>query len=506
MKSESCVSKYKALLLLWTFLVVLAIFTIKLNFLDSDTYFIIATGEYISENAVVPQINPFVIHENFTIIVQQWLFDVLIYQVYNLFGFIGLYAYIITVFFISVFSVYKFVGLYSKDIYARTLATIIYSSFALPFMTCRPTSLSFLLCLAVVAAMERYRLTKSKKCLFTLPLVSILMINVHAAMWPIMFVLMLPFIAPDNFPKTTSKYDVSMLFKKWIDDKIPILLSIIFMAICGSFNPNGFDGMAYVFLSYGEATNNALITELQSPNIASGMGAAVIAAILCLMWYLLRFKSKGNFALVYMTLGTIVLASLHQRNAWFLFFGMLPLTAIMIDCLSEKEREVVKPNKEKKFIEIIVVTVFLFLSLAFVAFQDEIIDGETTPVLAADYLDNQSKDDMVLFTEFNNGAFMEFRGYKVYIDARPELFQRRINKSSNIYDEYLALRYGEIDFEEFLDKYKFTHLVVLDANILTGYLYACDEYELVVDGQGYKLYQTVATKPTSLKLLDESPN
>ena len=58
---------------------------------DPDMWFLAATGRYIVENKTVPTINPFIIHEEFEIVIQQWIIDIINYEIYNNFGMTGIY-------------------------------------------------------------------------------------------------------------------------------------------------------------------------------------------------------------------------------------------------------------------------------------------------------------------------------------------------------------------------------------------------------------------------------
>jgi hypothetical protein len=310
-------------------------------------------------------------------------------------------------------------------------------------------------------------------------------------MWPLLFVLILPFIFPGKLPKDFDRASLKNFAKQWFLTWKWALLAIVGMLVCGFVNPNGINGMGYVFLSYGSATTNDLIMELQAPTFASGAGLIILVAMVLLALYLWVSKKKADSALVYMSLGTIVLAVMHMRNMWFLFFSIMPLLAHLLDYIYAKCSKVDRNVCNMKM-NFVAAFVFLLLSVPMVIFcPTDIKDSFVATVDAADYLDNKNKDEIVLYTEFNNGAYMEFRGYKVYIDARPELFQKNINNKDNIYDEYLSVQMGNVGCRDFLEKYQFTHLIVSDGSILSGFMQACDEYEMVVDGEGYCLYELI---------------
>ena len=57
----------------------------------------------------------------------------------------------------------------------------------------------------------------------------------------------------------------------------------------------------------------------------------------------------------------------------------------------------------------------------------------------ADYLDENASHDIKLFTGYNDGAYMEYRGYKCYIDPRAEVFLKNNNHVEDIINEYYDL-------------------------------------------------------------------
>ena len=73
----------------WTILLGICIFAYT-NFFDNDGYFLIATGKEIVENGI-PKFNPFFLEKGYQIVVQQWLWDVCLYQIQQWFGNYGLY-------------------------------------------------------------------------------------------------------------------------------------------------------------------------------------------------------------------------------------------------------------------------------------------------------------------------------------------------------------------------------------------------------------------------------
>ena len=180
---------------------------------------------------------------------------------------------------------------------------------------------------------------------------------------------------------------------------------------------------------------------------------------------------------------------------WYLILGAFPTVLLTLNDWITTQEEKQKVYKPIKFIAITLSCAVLIISAYFINEQASFSestnnDSKVAPIKAADYLDTAAEEnDVVLYTEFDNGAYMEWRGYKVYMDARPELFQKKVNGQEDIYSEFVDVFKGNIDYTTFLNKYNFTHLVVTDNTLFSMYLNYDENYKLVVDGNGYVLYE-----------------
>ena len=100
-------------------------------------------------------------------------------------------------------------------------------------------------------------------------------------------------------------------------------------------------------------------------------------------------------------------------------------------------------------------------------------------------LNNYNKDDVILYVDFNNGGYTEFMGLKSYIDGRAELFVKKFNGKSDIFDEYVEILNDNIIVEDFIEKYKFTHLIVYAETELEKYLKNSSDYDKVFESTEY---------------------
>lgn len=497
-------SKMKRLWSFWWVLILLiaAPALIKATLPDPDTFFLMTTGRYIVENGIVPTINPFVIHEGFQIVVQQWLFDVIVYGSYSALGNMGLFLFVSGAYTISLILLYKYFGLFTKNNLAKGLMMLVVGLLYTTYGVARPTCISLPVMVALLYSLEKYRQTNKRRYLIVLPILSLIEINIHSAMWPMMFVLMMPYVFPLTLIR---KGDLKENARKWFERNKLVILAMLAMFAAGFLNPNGIPGMTYVMNSYGSATGGIAIAELLPPNTDTVQGLTIIVSVAFLAIYVYRNKHKFSdedydmqteLTRLSLMAGVLVLACMHYRNTWYLYLGATP---VMLEMINNIKIKIKKPKWLTPFrqIELTIMGLALTGFIAYFAFSVSTYssytskDNQMAPYAAADYLDQIENEEIQLFTEFNNGAFMEWRGYKVYMDARPELFQAKVNGREDVYSEYGKVHNGKIDYEAFLAKYKFTHLIVTENTVFDMYLKLNEKYEAVVDGNGYKLYEYV---------------
>ena len=90
-------------------------------------------------------------------------------------------------------------------------------------------------------------------------------------------------------------------------------------------------------------------------------------------------------------------------------------------------------------------------------------------------------DKVVLYTDFNSGSYFLIDRYKIYYDARPELYDKRIAGEKAFLDEARASWSGEIDYEAFIERYGFNWFAVTKDTPMESYLYNNGDYEFVFE-------------------------
>ena len=96
-------------------------------------------------------------------------------------------------------------------------------------------------------------------------------------------------------------------------------------------------------------------------------------------------------------------------------------------------------------------------------------------------------DQVTLYTDFNSGSYFLIDEYRIYFDARPELYDVGIAGDKAFRDEAYGAWAGEIDYDEFIAKYGFNWFAVTKDSPIQTYLENNPDYEMVFDNQTDKI-------------------
>ena len=432
---------------------------------NNDFWFLINTGKEIVNNGFI-NIEPFTIHSGLSFIPQQWLIDVLFYFVYNLFNLQGIYYLIVIFNLLIIFLIFKLSYLITNDRKKSFFITFFTDSMfiILGFITTRPFIIDIIILLLELILLESYILKNNKKYLYFIPLLSLLLINSHSSIWLMLFVFMLPYYA---------EWIVLKIMKQDKFNIKPLMIVTIISLIMGLANPYGIEAIKYLFNSYGVYQINIMVAEMKPLSLTS---TSILLYLIILFELYSFYHNKGNNKIRYilLSLGTIFLGLIHFRGLPF-FCISFPLI-VSYNFKKEVKKEQIRLSIKDKITYILAIIIFLVLIL----FKVEVYDGLIIKEFA-DYLDLNASKDITLYTDYNTGGYMEWRGYKCYIDPRAEVFLKSNNKKEDIFFEYYDLENGEIEVNDFIEKYKFDYLLVdgYDKMFMNGFKYN-KKYELVL--------------------------
>ena len=529
-------SKISSLLFILLIACILLLFTTRF---DNDGWFLLNSGRYV-ENYGIPHTEPFTIHQGFHFVMQQWLFALGLWKIYEIGQMQGmlLFNWITGAVFLFIF--YQLLQL--TDHHDRAVSRIITTgaTFLFSFYFCqRPQVMSGLIFLLEIYLLEYFKNRERPPWMIygLFFLLSLLLINLHGAMWPMMSVFILPYLAESLFGSKIPWFRHMFLWK-W---QYTTLLWLPVLA-AGFINPYGTEAMTYAFHSYGYRDINNLVIEMHPLVIDLQSFTSVIVPVIILLTivyarhplplrHILLFAGTGLMAMMairsiflFLIAGIFPLASILRtkdtssnasnrtwKRTWppMLLMGM----ATCIGVIGIFARNTIPSGKAIPVY--IIVTILVFFSLAcafilwkqrsdamslytnsrslfasfvilllfpifFIYFNTAMVD----PALkkSVDIIEEDSAGKPIqLWTGYNDGPYAEFRGIPCYMDTRAEVFIPKLNHQKNVFHEYVSLLYGRLDYRDFLASYHFTHLLTSDIDPLYTYLLKDPNYTLLYD-------------------------
>ena len=501
---------------------------------ETDTYFVMNLGRYILENGF-PHVDPFTIHENLQLVVQQWLSGVFFWEAYKNFGVNGLLIIDVIIGTALVLIHWRLCMFVSGNKDLSFVLSFVVGLLVMPKIVPRPQIFSVLLLLVEVFCLEKFTHTKNFKFLLPLPLISIALINFHAAIWLMSFVVCLPFL----FVK--SKRHAKIL-----------LTAMIGILLGGLINPYGVDAMTYVFRSYGVDLINTNVPEMFTPTAHEMFGKAFYLFEALLIISLAKFKVPWRY--IFLSGGITFMTIMHERNFILFYFlatfpiayawrnfnpprffagggSLLPMFFLLVLINTATITSLLKNDFEKLslplqilLVEAIFVMLYnllvakvggrllhptilprkvlsLFVTAMFVVGiflttinYDKEIEGDFTAAMKF-LLKSERPENISLYAAQGYGGMAGMFGVKYYIDSRSEVFLPENNGQKNILAEYLAFNNGKLNYKDFFARYDFTHIFITNAQpFIFDELSADKNFRVIYESERVEGYNVVRCK------------
>lgn len=485
---------------------------------DTDTYWIIKTGEYICKNGI-PTKDFLTFHTSMDLVVQQWLADVIYYKLYSLWGFLGPMLLVAVMYLVFALLFKKLCLQISNKPLVASSATFVAVVSMTAFFVTRPQIFTYSIVLAELICLEKYIKDGNINHLIALPVFSVLVVNLHASMWTMLFILLLPYLANALPIKIKGK---SIACCKLL----PLIITAIIMGVCGLITPYGAKGLSFLFTtSIGNKVNSS-ISELKPLTLSASLSSLcdfiIPAVILCI--YIFYKKGKTDLRFVLLTAGTGVMMFMYIKLIPYFIICAIPSTLKYIDNIDfrawfentvKKDQEAKKKkNKQtsKGLIKTTVALIFVFIVLITGTLCSDMYtqvsnfvkyDGGSKMTLQLDKaidkmqedIDKNNVEDLRLYNGFNTGGYLEFKGYTTYIDARADSFVKEANHEFDYLTEYLKMADGLKYYKTVFNKYDFNYALVDNKSERPIYinLKYDDDYQLIYKNKNYSVFKKVAS-------------
>lgn len=536
---------YKKLLIVFSIAITIFSIGIVYKTLQNDTFFNIAIGKHILENGIDMKEHFCWVDDDLYYTHSHWIFDIIIYLLYNSFGFTGIY--VTTILFTVFTSMALFLFLCKRNhspviSFFITLMSIylVRSSF-----TARSQIISFVCFIIEIFCIEQFIETNKKRYALTLIIISIIVANFHAATWPLILVLFMPYVVSglsntlsskniyrmcikrlqrkiNKLPKNSDKiaiyekdiadYERIIADRKseYADYKIVrqknyntrnLIILMIIIAFTGLLTPTHGTPYTYIIKSmFGESNfeNNLsidYILEMQPTVPISNIAFIVFTVILIsfLIFLPTKLKTEHGFLLA----GLYIMALSSNRYIYLLvFLGSFVLN----DLITQATNLLIKDDIEalEKFFSntICGIITIAFISIFSVStFLDTIqcsyVDQKEYPVAAVKYIkENLDYKNIKIFNSYNNGSYLMLNDIPVFIDSRLDVYCSEFNDTDIFYD-FIKVTTGEKNYKEVFNKYNFTHILLKPSEKIQQYICEDSNYNIIFEDKNYILYEKV---------------
>lgn len=527
--------------------ILLFCFAITPKTLQNDTFYTIKIGEHILQNGI-DNLDPFSWHENLPYTYPHWLYDVGIYLIYdNLGGMTGIYISTIILTMILGIILYFTSLKISKNQLTSFIITLGIIYLLKPYIAARAQLVTFILFALTIYFIERFLETKHKRYAISLIIISIIIANVHCAVWPFYFVLFLPYIAEYliclirdahihyNIQIKFLRRRVKRLVKKQgkeekikeLENKIEetkIALSksvekakkldlnpykiklekinvtkwlILIMIICtltGLLTPLGDTPYTYLIKTMQGNTTKSISEHLPLV-LAQNIDAVIVIAIFVLI--LMFTDTKIKLRDLFMVGGLTILMFITRRQ-----FSMLVLICgYILNRLVCALFDKYDSNGSQRMVKFITsflgttLTILFVILISIYFYRDKIesnyINTSSYPVDAADYIkENLNLENMKLFNDYNYGSYLLYQDIPVFIDSRADLYAPEFSGwDKDIFSDFINISSISTYYETKFQEYEITHVITYSNSKLSMLLSRDENYKELYNDDKFVIYE-----------------
>lgn len=465
---------------------------------QNDTFYTIKIGELIVNNKSIDMMDHFSWHSNLRYTYPHWLYDVIIYLIYDIGGLLGVY--ISTCVFASILGMVFFYvnSKINKNQILSFFITILGLYMLKSFIAARAQLVTYILFVIQIYSIEKLLETGEKKYGIYLILDSLLIANLHVAVWPFSFVLYLPYIAEYIIACFQKKNNSSKII---INKNQNVKVLIVFMICCmitGIFTPLGSTPYTYLIKTMKGTTTNFILEHM--PMIVIN-NIDIICILIVLFGALMFTDAKIRLSDLFMLSGLIILMLYSGRQkSMFVIIGLIFINRIISDFCKKYNNNIDKQLVESMMKKSVIITIIIcFFSIDFCLIfekrNDKFINPQMYPVEMSNYILDYFKetgfDNVRIFNEYNYGSYLLYRGIPVFIDSRADLYSPEFNTGVNVFEDSESVGSFEMDIDEFVEKYNITHIILSNQSQLNKVLKKIEgtKYKLIKEDENFSFYK-----------------
>ena len=528
--------KNKKITIIFIMIIIILTSSLVTKTFQNDTFFAIAVGNLILDNGI-DMMEHLTWHQGLTYCYSHWLFDIILALINNLCGFTGIYIFTIIMANITSITLFKVLTKRKNNELVSFIVTMLTIHLGSSMFTGRAQIISFLLFIIEIYCIEQFLEIPKKRYIAVLFIISIIIANVHAAVWPIYFVMYLPYIAEYILSQMTlekrharkkkralinlqnknitekqkSKYEKIIkkaeIFSNKENRKIPykilieenkntnkLIIIMLVSIFTGFITPIGDIPFTYLIKQMQNDIVSSFIQEMQPiiPVADKNFIGLIIIYISIIGFTDTKIKlSDGLFIS-----GFIIMTLFSSRSIYYLIWVCaIPLARIINTFIAKwgnQELDSIKKILQKPKIQTILIIFMCLLSISSylkLNGRTQYIDKKSYPIQATEYiLKNIDINNMRIYNGYNYGSYLEMKGIPVFIDSRADIYCKEFNNTTILEDEK-DLHTGAKNYTEIFNKYNITHVLVPENSLIDVYIYEDNNYRKIYSDEYFVLYE-----------------
>ena len=511
--------------------------------MQNDTYYTVKICEDILNYGIDGE-DHYSWHEDLAYEYPHWLYDVIMNFIYKIGGWEGIYISTLVLASILGLVMYFTNVKMCKNHIIPFVLTIGALYLMKSYIAARAQLITFILFSLTVFFIERFLKNRKMGYAIGLILISLLIANLHVAVWPFYFVLFMPAIVEylicvildldlilrirkliyivkrKIFKNKPDKLNILEEKIKKVDNQIAttrelraenrrhpykikikrnknvkfLILVMLIAALMGVCTPLGNTPYTYLPKTMnGNTTQNINehlpLTLIKQKDVL--ITVAVVIAILMLTDIKIRLKDLLMFG------GLVVLMLMSRRQiSIFALIGLTVACKILVAfCMRYKCMDDLKrlfKEMTSKYGIIITICIFIIISVKIYKpkMDDSFVDESSYPVQACDYiLENIDLENARFYNEYNYGSYMLFRGIPVFIDSRADLYTPEFNPGCTVFDDFLNISNIGTYYENKFEEYDITHVICYKNAKLNMFLSRNYEYKELYSDEKFVVYE-----------------
>lgn len=486
-------------------LVIISVIAIALvpKVLQNDTFYTIKIGKYILKYGIDMK-DHFSNIANLPYTYPHFLFDVIVALFYNLGGFNGTYVLTIILTVILAITLYFIVYKLYKEPLISLFISLLVLWIIMPFIALRAQLVTYTLFIILIYNIFKFLETKKIKHVIVMFSLAILIANFHAAVWPLIFILFLPFLVEQLVfyfaKKIKSKNKLTNFLKYKFEIKYEpnikyLFLIFILLLFTGLITPICNTPYLYTIKIFlGETTK--LIHEHSLSLLDSKLYICTLLVPLILFFI---FKKKLRLRDVFMLSGLLILSITSRRHiALLATIGSLFIAKYIIEFYKKYSMDFTKIaiNYITKPIIAIIFTAFLivpYIPMLISKINADAVDKSEYPVNAVTFLKKQYQvKDIKIFNDYNFGSYLMLYDTNPIIDSRSDLYTKPFNKKFDYFNEYIDFDHNYyVDYQNYFEKYNINFVVVKLNSYLNIHLLKDSNYHVVYFDEYFYVYKKI---------------